>query len=149
METLGYEFTEEVGYTSRNLDESYYVWDAINVVHNPLYKWKNDRVGTLFVEIEKSHDPLVLVEEFFCESARCINTMEIPGFKSWTWEFDYGGGNTVYNATSLADIGEHEIEYTTTLYNIVPQIDQNINSTNVLVVELYRKDLMHHSVYQI
>ena len=135
METVGYEFTEEAGYTSRNLDESYYVWDAINVVHNPLYKWKNDRVGTLFVEIEKSHDPLVLVDEFFCESASCINTMEISGFLPWTEEFDYGGGNTVYNATSLDDIGEHEIEYTTTLYNIVPQIDQNINSTNVLVVE--------------
>ncbi len=135
METVGYEFTEEDGHISRNLDESYYVWDAINVVHSPLYKWKNDRVGTLFVEIEKSHDPLVLEDEFFCESASCINTMEIPGFKPWTWEFDYGDGNTVYNATSLADIGEHEIEYTTTLYNIVPQIDQNINSTNVLVVE--------------
>ena len=61
--------------------------------------------------------------------------MEIPGFLPCTYTFDYGGGNTVYNATSLDDIGEHEIEYTTTLYNIVPQIDQNINSTNVLVVE--------------
>jgi len=35
MWTIGEEFTEDVGYTSRNLDESYYVWDAINVVHNP------------------------------------------------------------------------------------------------------------------
>ncbi len=135
METVGYEFTEEAGYISRNLDEYYYVWDAINVVHNPSYKWKNDRVGTLFVEIEKSYDPLVLEDEFFCESASCINTMKVSGFLPWTYTFDYGSGNTVYNATSLDDIGEHEIEYTTTLYNIVPQIDQNINSTNVLVVE--------------
>jgi len=135
MKTDGYEFTENDGYTSRNLDKSYYVWDAINLVHNPLYEWKNDRVGTIYVEIEKIHDPLILEEEFLCELASCTNTMEVSGFLPWTGTFDYGGGNTVYNATSLADIGEHEIAYHTRLYNIVPQIDDNINSTSVLAVE--------------
>ncbi len=135
METVGYEFTEEDGYISRNLDESYYVWDAINVVHNPLYKWKNDRVGTLFVEIEKNHDPLVLEDEFFCEFASCTNTMEISEFEPWTGIFDYGGGNTVFNATSLADIGEHEIKYIARLYNIVPHIDEFTQSIDELVVE--------------
>ena len=135
METIGYEFTEEAGYISRNLDESYYVWDAINVVHNPLYKWKNDRVGTLFVEIEKIHDPLVLEDEFFCDAAFCVNTMEISGFLPWTGEFDYGGGNTVYNATSLDDIGEHEIKYIARLYNIAPQIDEFTQSIDEMIVE--------------
>ena len=137
MWTVGEEFTEDVGYTSRNLDESYYVWDAINVVHNPIYLFKNDRVGTIFIEYEKIHDPLVLEEEFFCDAAFCVNTMEISGFEPWTGEFDYGGGNTVYNATSLDDIGEHEIKYIVRLYNITPQIDEFTQSIDELVVEYF------------
>ena len=135
MWTVGEEFTESAGYTSRNLDESYYVWDAINVVHNPIYEFKNDRVGTIFVEYEKIHDPLVLEEEFFCDAALCVNTMEIPGFLPWTGTFDYGGGNTVYNATSLEDIGEHEIKYIARLYNIIPQIDEFTQTIDEMVVE--------------
>ena len=135
MWTVGEEFTESAGYTSRNLDESYYVWDAINVVHNPIYEFKNDRVGTIFVEYEKIHDPLVLEDEFFCDAALCVNTMEISGFLPWTGIFDYGGGNTVYNATSLDDIGEHEIKYIARLYNIIPQIDEFTQTIDELVVE--------------
>ena len=135
MEKDGYEFTEDDGYISRNLDKSYYVWDAINVVHNPIYKWKNDRVGTIFVEIDKDHFPLALEDEFFCNAASCTNTMDISGFQPWTETFDYGGGNTVYNATSLDLIGNHTISYNTKLYNIAPQIDENDNSTSALVVE--------------
>ena len=135
--TVGEEFTEDDQYISRNLDESYYVWDAINVVHNPFYQFKNERVGTIFIEYEKIHDPLALEDEFFCDADFCVNTMEIPGFKSWTGEFDYGGGNTVYNATSLDDIGEHEIKYIARLYNIVPQIDEFTQSIDELAVEYF------------
>ena len=137
MWTVGEEFTEDDEYMSRNLDESYYVWDAINVVHNPIYEFKNDRVGTIFIEYEKIHDPLVLEDEFFCDSAFCVNTMTVPGFKPWTKEFDYGGGNTVFNATSLDDIGEHEIIYIARLYNIAPQIDEYTQSIEELVVEYF------------
>ena len=137
MWTVGEEFTEDDGYTSRNLDESYYVWDAINVVHNPIYEFKNERVGTIFIEYEKIHDPLVLEDEFFCDESFCVNTMEIPGFTPWIKEFDYGGGNTVYNATSLDDIGEHEIKYIARLYNIAPQIDEFTQSIDELVVEYF------------
>ncbi|WP_316506279.1 hypothetical protein [Nitrosopumilus sp.] len=137
MRTVGEEFTESSGYTSRNLDESYYVWDAINVVHNPIYEFKNERVGTIFIEYEKIHDPLVLEGEFFCDAAFCVNTMTVPGFKPWTKEFDYGGGNTVFNATSLDDIGEHEIKYVARLYNIAPQIDEFTQSIDELVVEYF------------
>ena len=137
MWTIEEEFTEDDGYISRNLDESYYVWDAINVVHNPIYEFKNERVGTIFIEYEKTHDPLVLEDEFFCDESFCANTMTIPGFKPWTKEFDYGGGNTVYNATSLDEIGEHEIKYIARLYNIAPQIDEFTQSIGELVVEYF------------
>ncbi|MGI9566335.1 MAG: hypothetical protein ACR2LL_04895 [Nitrosopumilus sp.] len=137
MWTVGEEFIEDAGHTSRNLDESYYVWDAINVVYNPIYEFKNDRVGTIFIEYEKIHDPLILEDEFFCDAAFCVHTMDIPGFKPWTKEFDYGGGNTVYNATSLDDIGEHEIIYIARLYNIAPQIDEFTQTIDELVVEYF------------
>ena len=137
MWTIGEEFTEDDEYVSRNLDESYYVWDAINIVHNPFYEFKNDRVGTIFIEYQKIHDPLVLEDEFFCDESFCVNTMEIPGFQPWTQSFDYGGGNTVFNATSLDDIGEHEIKYIARLYNIAPQIDEFTQSIDELVVEYF------------
>ncbi|WP_316506096.1 hypothetical protein [Nitrosopumilus sp.] len=137
MWTVGEEFTEDDEYISRNLDESYYVWDAINVVHNPFYEFKNERVGTIFIEYEKIHNPLVLEDEFFCDAAFCVNTMTVPGFKPWTQSFDYGGGNTVYNATSLDDIGEHEIKYIARLYNIVPQIDEFTQTIDETVVEYF------------
>jgi hypothetical protein len=95
MWTIGEEFTEDDEYVSRNLDESYYVWDAINIVHNPFYEFKNDRVGTIFIEYEKIHDQLVLEDEFFCDESFCVNTITIPGFQPWTQSFDYGGGNTI------------------------------------------------------
>ena len=100
--TVGEEFTDDELYLSRNLDETYYVWDAINVVHNPSYLFKNDRVGTIFVEYEKIHEPLNLEDEFTCDAALCVNTMSLSGFEDWTREFDYGGGNTIFNATSIA-----------------------------------------------
>jgi len=135
MWTVGEEFTDDEMYLSRNLDETYYVWDAINVVHNPFYLFKNDRVGTIFVEYEKIHPPLNLEEEFFCDAALCVNTMSLSGFEDWTQNFDYGGGNTVFNATSIADYGEHEIKYIARLYNIAPQIDETEQSIFELVVE--------------
>ena len=135
MWTIGEEFTDDQGYISRNLDETYYVWDAINVVHNPFYLFKNDRVGTIFVEYEKIHPPLNLEEEYFCDAALCVNTMPLSGFEDWTQNFDYGGGNTVFNATSIADYGEHEIKYIARLYNIAPQIDETEQSIFELVVE--------------
>ncbi|WP_316505408.1 hypothetical protein [Nitrosopumilus sp.] len=137
MWTVGEEFTEDAGYPSRNLDESYYVRDAINVFHNPIYEFKNERVGTIFIKYEKIHDPLTLEDELFCDESFCVNIMTIPGFKPWTQSFDYGGGNTVYNATSLVDIGEHEIIYIARLYNIAPQIDEFTQTIDELVVEYF------------
>ena len=135
MWTIGEEFTDDEKYLSRNLDETYYVWDAINVVHNPHYLFKNDRVGTIFMEYEKIHPSLNLEDEFFCDTAFCVNTMSLSGFEDWTGTFDYGGGNTVFNATSIADYGEHEIRYIARLYNIAPQIDQVEQAISELVVE--------------
>jgi len=135
MWTVGEEFTDDQKYLSRNLDESYYVWDAINVVHNPHYLWKNERIGTIYLEYEKIHDPLNLEDEFFCDNSICTNTMSLSGFEDWTGTFDYGGGNTVFNATSIADYGEHEIKYIARLYNIAPQIDEFTQSIDELVVE--------------
>jgi len=135
MWTVGEEFTDDQKYLSRNLDESYYPWDAINVVHNPHYLWKNERVGTIFIQYEKIHDPLNLEDEFFCDVSSCTNTMSHSGFEDWTGIFDYGGGNTVFNATSIADYGEHEIKYIARLYNITPQIDEFTQSIDELVVE--------------
>jgi hypothetical protein len=44
------------GFVSGNADKTYYLWDVINLVHTPTYKWKDERFGTISVLIKKQHD---------------------------------------------------------------------------------------------
>jgi hypothetical protein len=121
------------GYKSGNLDHTYYLWDAINIVHNPIYKWKEERFGTLSVKITKQHD-LTLETSFQCESARCSHTLVHPGFEPWPRQYEYGGGTTTYNATKEGDISRHVLIYKIELYNLGRPIHKSENKTEQLVV---------------
>ncbi len=121
------------GYKSGNLDHTYYLWDAINIVHNPIYKWKKERLGTLSVKITKQHD-LKLETEFQCGSAQCIHTLVHPGFEPWQRQYEYGGGTTTYNATKESDISRHAIIYKIELLNLGRPIYKSENKTEQLVV---------------
>lgn len=121
------------GYVSANLDETYYLWDAINVVHNPVYSWKKDRVGTLSVRITKMHD-LVLEKEFQCTLPACIFTLTHNGFEPWSRQYEYGGGTSLYNATQKSDIKKHLVVYQVSLYNLGVLVHKSENQTRPLVV---------------
>lgn len=120
------------GYASGNLDHTYYVWDAINIVHNPVYSWKNDRVGTLSVKVTKTYD-LILEKEYQCESKSCTNTLAHKGFEPWTRIYEYGGGSTIYNSTQ-DDIGKHLLTYKIELFNLGRLVHKDENKTQPLVV---------------
>lgn len=121
------------GYKSGNLDHTYYLWDAVNIVHNPIYKWKEERLGTLSVKITKQHD-LKLETSFQCESDRCIHTLVHPGFEPWQKQYEYGSGTTIYNATKEGDISRHAITYKIELYNLGRPIHKSENKTEPLIV---------------
>ncbi|QLH08610.1 hypothetical protein DSQ19_03145 [Candidatus Nitrosotenuis sp. DW1] len=120
------------GYKSGNLDRTYYVWDAINIVHNPVYPWKNDRVGTLSVKVTKTHD-LTLEKEYQCESKSCANTLFHKGFEPWFRVYEYGGGSTIYNSTQ-DDIRRHLLTYQVELFNLGRLVHKDENKTQLLVV---------------
>lgn len=121
------------GYRSANLDGTYYLWDAINVVHNPTYQWKKDRVGTLSVKITKLHD-LKIEKEFQCMMITCNHALTHMGFLPWSRNYEYGGGHSLYNATQNLDIRKHSIVYLVELYNLGRVIHKVSNSTDAFVV---------------
>ncbi len=133
--TITQEYLKDTdGFVSGNLDETYYLWDAINLVHTPSYKWKQERLGTITVLITKKYD-LNLEKEFQCESAACTNTVSLQGFEPWHRAYQYGGGTTLMNATTNNEIKKHRIHYTLELLNLGRPIHKQENTTNVLVVQ--------------
>lgn len=121
------------GYKSGNLDGTYYLWDALNLVHSPKYKWKKERFGTISVAISKQYD-LRLEKEFQCEKKECDYTLVHRGFEPWSRHYEYGDGTTVYNATAEQDIRKHLFVYKADLFNLGRLIHKAENKTNQLVV---------------
>jgi len=120
------------GYKSGNLDHTYYVWDAIHIVHNPVYPWKNDRVGTLSVKVTKIYN-LILEKEYQCESKSCTNTLTHKGFEPWPRVYEYGSGSTIYNST-YGDIRQHLLKYKVELFNLGRLVHKDENKTQLLIV---------------
>ena len=126
--------TDSDGYWVRNLDQTYYLWDAINVLHLVKYKWQNERVGTLHTNTTKVYD-LKVEKEFECRSAGCSYTLTHPGLSPWHYNFNYGSGLTLHNATAAEDYGLHTFRYSVELFNIYRYLNATNNSTNALVVK--------------
>ncbi|HSA97536.1 MAG TPA: hypothetical protein VLF17_00455, partial [Candidatus Nitrosotenuis sp.] len=120
------------GYKSGNLDHTYYAWDAINIVHNPVYPWKKERIGTLSVRVIKIYD-LTLEEEYQCESELCQHTLVHNGFEPWPRAYEYGSGSTIYNATQ-SDIRKHTVTYKIEMLNLGKLIHVEENKTQPLIV---------------
>jgi hypothetical protein len=129
--------TDSDGYTIRNLDGTYYLWDAINVIHWPTYKWQNERGGTLETVTTKNYD-LANEKEFECQKKSadtCDYTLEHNHIAPWNRVFDHGAGLTIYNGTSERDLGAHSFQYRVDLFNIGRYLNTTSGSTDALVVK--------------
>lgn len=129
--------TDSDGYMIRNLDGTYYLWDAINVIHWPTYKWQNERGGTLETVTTKKYD-LANEKEFECQkksAGTCDYTLEHNHIARWNRVFDHGSGLTVYNGTSENDLGDHSFQYKIDLFNIGRYLNTTSDSTDALVVK--------------
>ncbi len=129
--------TDSDGYTIRNLDGTYYLWDAINVIHWPVYKWQNERGGTLETITTKKYD-LSNEKEFECQkksAGTCDHTLEHNHITPWNRVFDHGAGLTIYNGTSENDLGAHSFQYRIDLFNIGRYLNTTSGSTDALIVK--------------
>lgn len=121
------------GHVAANLDETYYVWDPINVVHEIGYAWKEERIGTIAATHSKAHGMLDLAQERTCGEASC--TLVAGGIRSYDplpIEHGYAGGSSLYNSScavgatldpaSTACSGyhaRHTVSYTASVHNAV------------------------------
>lgn len=128
--------TDSDGYTIRNLDGTYYLWDAINVIHKPIYRWQNERGGTLETVTTKKYD-ITNEKEFECQkksAGTCDYTLEHSHVQSWNKVFDHGAGLTIYNGTSDKDLGRHFFQYKIDLFNIGRYLNTTSGFTDTLIV---------------
>ncbi|MDE1764296.1 MAG: hypothetical protein KGH88_08640 [Thaumarchaeota archaeon] len=126
--------TDKDGYKMRNEDGTYYVWDGINIVFDPNYKWKMERFGTIDTHTDSSSD-ISLIGQYECHKRSCPYTFSVPAIDTWNYNFEYEEGHTAYNSTSLGDIHRHLFQYDTTVYNLGRKIGEGSNSTTALVVQ--------------
>jgi hypothetical protein len=122
------------GFESGNLDGTYYLWDAVNLVHDPQYLWKQERFGTLSVAVSKIYD-LKMEQEFQCDAKRCVQILTHQGFEPWQRVHQYGGGMTLLNATKQSELGMHHIMYDIELFNLGRLIHKQQEMVQVLVVK--------------
>lgn len=125
--------TDRLGYTMRNGDGTYYVWDGINIVFDPGYKWKTERFGTIDAHTESASD-MSLIGKYECHKKSCSHTFSAPAIEPWNYNFGYEEGHTAYNSTSLGDIHRHLFEYHTVVYNLGRKIGEGSGSITALVV---------------
>lgn len=126
--------TDKDGFESGNLDGTYYLWDAVNLVHEPQYLWKQERFGTLSVTVSKIYD-LRMEREFQCDAKRCTQTLTHQGFEPWQRVHQYGGGMTLLNATKQSDLGRHHVLYVVELFNLGRPIHKQQDRAQILVVK--------------
>jgi hypothetical protein len=127
-------FTDHDGYKMRNGDGTYYVWDGINIVFDPHYKWKNERFGTIDTHTDSRSD-IPLIGSYECHQRNCSYTFSKPAIEPWSYNFEYEEGHTAYNSTTLSDIHRHVFYYHTTVYNLGRKIGEGDNSITALVVQ--------------
>lgn len=127
-------FTDRDGYKMRNSDGTYYVWDGINLVYLPDYKWKAAREGTIDARTGVESD-LPAIGRFECHMDLCPYTFRDAAITPWSYHFSYEEGHAAYNSTSRGYTGPHIFSFHTVIYNMGRRIGDGTNSTSALVVQ--------------
>ncbi len=125
--------TDSDGFMMRNMDGTYYVWDGINIVFNPDYQWKDQRIGTIEAHTTYSSD-LSLQRDFECQKQFCIDTLFYSRALPWTHTYKYAQGQTNWVPQS-SDIKKHYFTYKTILYNLGRKIGESQSVQDALVVK--------------
>ena len=134
------------GYAAKNRDGTYYVHDPVNVVHEPVFRWKDHRAATIQFGIDSvqglhpnrsSLQAVHLTNEtsLQCAENSCAMTLRHPGTRASGWAFGNGEGLTVWNATGYGQLGLHAMDYTVDVYNIGRKIGSASNQTGAMIAD--------------
>ena len=124
------------GFEAQNLDGTYYLHDPVHVVHQPVFKWKEERGGTVWFKAyrhwnpeEARHRLLPIGGMLDCGSDRCDGAFLLPGLTSPVWHLTNGDGQTAYNATDSSWLGMHDLRYRVEVFNICCDEGRMMNHT--------------------
>ncbi len=130
------------GFETQNLDGTYYLQDPVHVVHHPVFKWKDDRGGTIKFKVYRHWCPddgkcsdyekrtqLPIAKTFDCTSDRCNEAFSITGLTDTIWSLGNGDGQTAYSATDSSWLGLHGLQYRIEVYNIEYTEERILNAT--------------------
>ena len=131
------------GFESQNLDGTYYLQDPVHVVHHPIFKWKDDRGGTINFKVYRHWCPddgkcstferkaqLPIIKTFDCRSDRCNDVFSIPRHTDTIWSLGNGDGQTAYTAPNDTWFGTHPMKYRIEVYNIKQDETRLLNVTH-------------------
>lgn len=107
---------DDDGFVAMNKDGTYYIGDPVAIMHKVNYGFKNERMGSLHVVIEREYYGMMLVHEYNCSQELCNYKLIYDRYTS-TLDLVYGDGISVYS-TNNSSPGTHTILYTLKLINI-------------------------------
>ncbi|MCS7141822.1 MAG: hypothetical protein NZ888_06520 [Candidatus Nitrosocaldus sp.] len=131
------------GFMAMNRDGTYYIGDPIAILHTSHYRFKDERIGTLRVVVEREYDDMHIAYEYNCMRESCDHRVGYEEYSS-TVDLGYGDGVTLYD-TSRSSPSTHTIVYTIRLINIDKVIATSSVSIDVKIVRYI--PVYHHYVY--
>ncbi|MEM2922900.1 MAG: hypothetical protein QW560_00620 [Candidatus Nitrosocaldus sp.] len=133
------------GFIAMNKDGTYYIGDPVTIIHTSNYTFKNERIGTLYIVVEKKYDDITLAYEYNCLIKQCRDNLVYEEYTS-TLDLSYANGVTLYN-TNNSSSGVHNIMYVMKLINIDKVIAKTDVSIDITLVR-YRP-VYHYYAYTV
>ncbi|MFN4337121.1 MAG: hypothetical protein ACK4FV_06035 [Candidatus Nitrosocaldus sp.] len=134
---------DDDGFVAINKDGTYYIGDPIAILHKVNYGFKNERIGSLHVIVEREYGGMMPVYEYNCSKELCNHKLIYDKYTS-TLDLVYGDGITIYN-TNNSSLGTHTVLYTLKLINIdkvIATVHTSIGITLVKYMPVY-----HYYIY--
>lgn len=131
------------GFIAMNKDKTYYIGDPVAILHKTNYRFKNERIGTLHVVVEREYDDIMPVYEYNCLRELCKDNLRYDEYTS-TLDITYGDGITLYDTNDSLH-GIHKVRYAIKLMNIdkvIATINSSIDINLVRYMPVY-----HYYVY--
>ena len=132
------------GFDSKNIDETYYVWDYPALLIEPNLLWREQRAGTIIFDVKRTNTPISEVFSGEFNDRRGVITASGKGTHSEPMiptnvPTINGDHLEVFYPQSLKNQGMHNFPYDVTVYNIEEKSSREISdgsgSIDTLIVD--------------
>lgn len=131
------------GFVAMNRDGTYYVGDPVAIIHTTNYIFKNERIGTLHIVVEKRYYDITLTYEYNCLMKQCRDNFVYEEY-ALMLDLTYSDGITIYSTYDSSPT-THTIIYDVKLINIDKVIAKIDASIDIMLVR-YRP-VYHYYAY--